>query len=159
VRENKTYDTLLGDLGDKNADGDPSLTLFGEDITPNLHALVRQFAHHDNFYDDSETSTQGHLWLSSSFVNDYMERSWLEDYRNHPGFSTDAVAKFGEPSFGTFFTHLIAHKVDFTDYGEITGFTQTGVAAHVDLGFPGSFFDLSVTDVTKATYVAEQIAK
>jgi hypothetical protein len=86
-----------------------------------VHALARQFAHHDNFYDDSETSTQGHLWLSSSFVNDYMERTWLEDYRNHPGFSSDADQSYGEPTFGTFFTHLIAQNVDFTDYGEVTG--------------------------------------
>jgi YVTN family beta-propeller protein len=158
VRENKTYDTLLGDLGDKNADGDPSRVLFGETITPNVHALAKQFSHHDNFYDDSETSTQGHLWLSSSFVNDYMERTWLEDYRNHPGFSSDPDAKYGEPAFGTFFTHLIAHKIDFTDYGEVTGVIQPGVSAHVDFGFPGTFFDLSVTDQSKATYVAGQIA-
>ncbi len=157
VRENKTYDTLLGDLGDKNANGDPSLALYGEKVTPNVHALARQFAHHDNFYDDSETSTQGHLWLSSSFVNDYMERTWLEDYRNHPGFSTDPDATFGEPAFGTFFTHLIAHDVDFTDYGEVTGVVQPGVISHVDTSFPGTFFDLSVKDQDKATYVAGQI--
>jgi YVTN family beta-propeller protein len=158
VRENKTYDTLLGDLGDKNANGDPSLTLYGEKITPNVHALARQFAHHDNFYDDSETSTQGHLWLSSSFVNDYMERTWLEDYRNHPGFSSDPDATYGEPAFGTFFTHLIANKIDFTDYGEVTGVIGwPGVISHVDTSFPGTFFDLSVKDEDKATYVAGQL--
>jgi YVTN family beta-propeller protein len=157
VRENKTYDTLLGDLGDKNANGDPSLALYGEMITPNVHALARQFAHHDNFYDDSETSTQGHLWLTSSFVNDYMERTWLEDYRNHPGFSSDPDLPRGQPHFGTFFTHLIAHHVDFTDYGEITGALGPGVAAHWDMGFPGVYFNLSVKDEAKATYVAAQI--
>ena len=157
MRENKTYDTLLGDLGDSRANGDPSLALYGEKITPNVHALARQFAHHDNFYDDSETSTQGHLWLSSSFVNDYMERNWLEDYRNHPGFSSDPDATYGEPAFGTFFTHLIAHKIDFTDYGEVTGIVAPGVISHVDTSFPGAFFDLSVKDQEKATYVAGQI--
>ncbi len=158
VRENKTYDTLLGDLGDKNANGDPSLAVYGEKITPNVHALARQFAHHDNFYDDSETSTQGHLWLSSSFVNDYMERTWLEDYRNHPGFSTDPDATYGEPAFGTFFTHLITNKIDFTDYGEVTGILGwPGVISHVDTSFPGTFFDLTVKDEEKATYVAGQI--
>jgi YVTN family beta-propeller protein len=158
VRENKTYDTLLGDLGDKNANGDASLALYGEKITPNVHALARQFAHHDNFYDDSETSTQGHLWLSSSFVNDYMERTWLEDYRNHPGFSSDPDGTYGEPAFGTFFTHLLAHKVAFTDYGEVTGVIGwPGVLSHVDTSFPGTFFDLTVKDEEKATYVAGQI--
>jgi YVTN family beta-propeller protein len=157
VRENKTYDTLLGDLGDNSADGDPSLVLYGENITPNLHALARQFAHHDNFYNDSETSTQGHLWLTSSFVNDYMERTWLEDYRNHPGFSSDPALSRGEPQFGTFFTHLIAHNVDFTDYGEITGALGPGVAAHVDVSFPGVYSNLNVKDQDKATYVATQL--
>jgi YVTN family beta-propeller protein len=158
VRENKTYDTLLGDLGDKNANGEPSLAMYGEKITPNVHALARQFAHHDNFYDDSETSTQGHLWLSSSFVNDYMERTWLEDYRNHPGFSADPDATYGEPAFGTFFTHLLANKIDFKDYGEVTGILSwPGVSSHVDTSFPGTFFDLSVKDQEKATYVAGQI--
>jgi YVTN family beta-propeller protein len=159
VRENKTYDTLLGDLGDKNANGDPSLALYGESVTPNVHALARQFAHHDNFYDDSETSTQGHLWLSSSFVNDYMERTWLEDYRNHPGFSSDPDATYGEPAFGTFFSELLARGVDFTDYGEVTGILAwPGVGAHVDTAFPGVFFDLSVKDEDKANYVWAQIA-
>jgi YVTN family beta-propeller protein len=157
VRENKTYDTLLGDLGEKDANGEPSLVLFGQDVTPNLHALALQFAHHDNFYDDSETSTQGHLWLSSSFVNDYIERTWLEDYRNHPGFSNDPDEMYGEPAFGTFFTHLIAGNVDFTDYGEVTGVLQPGVLSHVDTSFPGTFFDLTVLDQEKATYVAGQI--
>jgi YVTN family beta-propeller protein len=155
VRENKTYDTLLGDLGDKNADGDPSLALYGESITPNVHALARQFAHHDNFYDDSECSTQGHLWLTSSFVNDYMERTWLEDYRGHPGFSTDPDTSYGQPAFGTFFTHLLARNIDFTDYGEITG--ALGLGTHWDTSFPGAYFNLSVKDEDKAKYVAGQL--
>jgi DNA-binding beta-propeller fold protein YncE len=155
VRENKTYDTLLGDLSDKNADGDPSLALYGESITPNVHALARQFAHHDNFYDDSECSTQGHLWLTSSFVNDYMERTWLEDYRGHSGFSTDPDTSYGQPAFGTFFTHLLAHNIDFTDYGEVTGAITLG--AHWDTNFPGVYFNLSVKDEDKAKYVAGQL--
>jgi YVTN family beta-propeller protein len=157
VRENKTYDALLGDLGDPNAQGDPSLAIYGEGITPNVHALARQFAHHDNFYDDSECSTQGHLWLTSSFVNDYMERTWLEDYRNHPGFSSDPALGRGQPHFGTFFSHLLAQGVDFTDFGEITGALGAGVISHVDMSFPGGFFNLKVKDQDKASYVATQL--
>jgi hypothetical protein len=155
VRENKTFDCELGDL--EGVDGDPSLVLFGEGVTPNLHALARQFAHHDNFYDDSETSAQGHLWLTSSFVNDYMERTWLEDYRNHPGFGTDPGFPKGEPSFGTFFSHLAKHSIDFTDYGEVTGALFTTVQPHVDSQFPGVFYNTSVKDEEKATYVAQRL--
>ena len=158
VRENKTYDTVLGDL--ETGDADPSLVLYGEQITPNLHALARQFANHDNFYDDSETSVQGHLWLTASFVNDYMERIWLEDYRGN-GFGNEAPMEQGQPGFGTWFTHLIKHGVDFTNYGEVVGsFGEYGgdaVIGYTDLSFPGTFYNLDVKDEEKAAYVAEQL--
>ncbi|MDY0003606.1 MAG: hypothetical protein RBU30_20070 [Polyangia bacterium] len=158
VRENKTYDTLFGDL--EQGDGDPSLVLYGDHVTPNIHALARQFAHHDNFYDDSECSVQGHLWLTASFANDYMERIWLEDYRGN-GFGTDAFMEQGQPDFGTFFTHLIRHGVDFTNYGEIVGAAGAccgeTVMDHTDLEFPGGFYNTDVLDEEKAQYVASQI--
>jgi YVTN family beta-propeller protein len=159
VRENKTYDCELGDLGQKEADGDPSLVLYGEDVTPNLHAMARQFAHHDNFYDDSETSTQGHLWLTASFVNDYMERTWLEDYRGNDGFGPDPALERGTPGFGTFFTHLIAHGVDFTDFGEVVGAIDPGVMEHVDMNFPGVFYNTNIKDEEKARYVAKRLVE
>jgi YVTN family beta-propeller protein len=155
VRENKTYDVLLGDLG--TGDGDPSLVLYGEEITPNLHALAREFVNHDNFYDDSECSVQGHLWLTSSFVNDYMERIWLEDYRGN-GYGSASVTVEGAPDFGTFFTHLIKHGVTFTNFGEVVGsfgdYNGDAVINHTDLGFPGTFFNTDVKDTEKAEYVA-----
>ena len=159
VKENKTYDSVLGDL--ETGDGDPKLAMFGEKITPNLHALARKYAHHDNFYDDSETSIQGHLWLTSSFVDDYIERTWFEDYRNHPGWGEDAVHPSGRPGFFTFFTHLIRHNVDFTMFGEIVGaldaVPEGAVADHVDGQFPGSFFNTGISDVDKAKYVADAL--
>lgn len=159
VKENKTYDTVLGDLG--VGDGDPSLAMFGKKVTPNLHALALKYAHHDNFYDDSESSVQGHLWLTSSFVDDYMERTWFEDYRNHPGWDKDAVLPQGRPGFQTFFTHLMKHQVDFTMYGEVVGALDVlngdPVASHVDTSFPGSFFNTDISDVDKAQYVADQL--
>ena len=152
VRENKTYDTLLGDLGDKNANGDPSLRS-RESITPNVHALARQFAHHDNFYDDSETSTQGHLWLSSSFVNDYMERTWLE-LQKPPGLLVDPTRPTASPRSARS-SRTSWPRSRSPDYGEVTGVIGwPGVLAHVDT-LPGTFFDLSVKD-EKATYVAGQ---
>ncbi|HEY3358990.1 MAG TPA: bifunctional YncE family protein/alkaline phosphatase family protein [Polyangia bacterium] len=158
VRENKTYDSLLGDLG--VGDGDPSLAMFGEDVTPNIHALARRFAHHDNFYNDGETSVQGHLWLTSSFVNDYMERIWLEDYRGH-GFGDQSVQKAGQPDFGTFFTHLIRHGVSFTNFGEVVGSfgeeAGDSVMNHTDLNYPGVFFNTDVPDEEKARYAAEAL--
>jgi DNA-binding beta-propeller fold protein YncE len=158
VRENKTYDTLLGALG--TGDGDPSLVLYGEEITPNISALAREFTSHDNFYDDSECSVQGHLWLTASFVNDYMERIWLEDYRGN-GYSAESVTPQGTPDFGTFFVHLIKHGITFTNFGEVVGsfddHNGDAVIDHTDLNFPGTFFNTEVKDTEKATYVAEQL--
>lgn len=161
VKENKTYDSVLGDLD--RGDRDPSLVLFGEDITPNLHSLARRFTLHDNFYNDSETSVQGHLWLTSSFVNDYIERTWLEDYRGSGGFAEDAAMERGQPDFGTFFTHLIKHNVSFTNFGEVVGTLgrESGdtVFNHTDLQFPGVFFNTDVKDEEKARYVARKLVE
>ncbi|MBI5480869.1 MAG: bifunctional YncE family protein/alkaline phosphatase family protein [Deltaproteobacteria bacterium] len=158
VRENKTYDTLLGALG--SGDGDPDLVLYGEEITPNIHALAREFVNHDNFYDDSECSVQGHLWLTSSFVNDYMERIWLEDYRGN-GYGAESVTPQGTPEFGTFFTHLIKHGVTFTNFGEVVGsfgdYHGDAVLDHTDLAFPGTFFNTDVKDQEKAEHVAAEL--
>jgi len=160
VRENKTYDTVLGDL--EEGEGEPSLTLYGEDVTPNLHALARRFANHDNFYADIETSVQGHLFLTHGFVNDYIERTWFEDYRYRPGFGRDAAEAQGVPDMGSFFEHLIVHGVPFTVYGEIVGATgrvgDVPVTDFVDTRFPGIFYNTGIPDERKARYVARQLA-
>ena len=161
VRENKTYDALLSDLD--SGERDPSLLLFGEEITPNLHALARRFAHHDNFYNDSEVSTQGHLWLTSSFITEYMERTWPEDYRGQGDFAADPVRAVGQPDFGSFFTHLIRHGRTFVNYGEVVGsLGRVGdetVLDSTDTHYPGGFFNLDVDDEDKARYAVEQLSR
>lgn len=161
VRENKTYDSLLGDLDLPGADRDPSLSQWPQLYTPNLHALATQFTNHDNFYDNSESSVQGHLWLTSSFVNEYMERAWIEDYHGVSTFADDSVTSAGRPVFGTIFTHLIHHGVDLRNYGEIVGSLDAvdgiPVMSKTDLEYPGGFFNTDVTDEEKATYAADQL--
>lgn len=158
VKENKTYDSVLGDLG--VGDGDPKLVMFGEKITPNLHALARRFAHHDNFYDDSETSTQGHLWLTSSFVNHYIERTWPEDYRGHGDLGKDPGLTEGQPTFGTLFTHLLKHKKSFTNHGEVVGslgaYGGENVLDHTDLRYPGLFWTMDKSDEERARYLVDK---
>jgi len=164
IKENKTYDSLLGDL--EGTEADRSLLMWGEDVTPNTHALAREFANHDNFYDDGESSVQGHLWLTGNFVTDYMERvSYFEDYRGNPGWSTDAVSDEAQPDFGTFFTHLIEHGVSFQIFGEITGTTASatrpdgtteGVASHLNSAYPGIFYNTDIKDEDKALAVVNE---
>jgi hypothetical protein len=74
IRENRTYDQILGDLGKGN--GDPTLTLFGDDVTPNAHALAREFVTFDNFYVDAEVSYDGHAFSTGAYATDFIEKIW-----------------------------------------------------------------------------------
>ena len=78
IRENRTYDQVLGDLPQGN--GDPSLTLFGEDVTPNVHALAKQFVLLDNFYVDAEVSYDGHAFSTGAWATDAVEKIWPMNY-------------------------------------------------------------------------------
>jgi hypothetical protein len=79
LKENRTYDQIFGDL--PVGDGDPSLTMFGADITPNEHKLALQFGVLDNFYDSGEVSGDGHLWSTAATTSDYNEKTWPIAYR------------------------------------------------------------------------------
>jgi YVTN family beta-propeller protein len=86
VKENRSFDQVFGDLG--RGDGDPKLTLFGRDITPNQHALASQFVTLDNFYADGEISVLGHSFTTSGYASPFLE--WLGNaaysgrYRGYP---------------------------------------------------------------------------
>ena len=79
IKENRTYDQIFGDLksgGKRVGNGDESLTMYGEDITPNLHKLALQFGVLDNFYDSGEVSGDGHVWSNAAIGTDYLEKTW-----------------------------------------------------------------------------------
>jgi len=96
IKENRTYDQILGDLG--VGDGDPSLTMYGESITPNLHALAKQFGVLDNFYDSGEVSGDGHVWSTAGTSSDYTERTWQQAYRGHERvYDFEGVVEGGYP--------------------------------------------------------------
>jgi YVTN family beta-propeller protein len=90
VKENRTYDQVLGDLGEGN--GDPSDAQFGKSITPNLHALARRFGDFDNFYDEGTLSADGHNWIVQAEANDYVEKEFGAFYRSYPAQGGDALA-------------------------------------------------------------------
>ena len=84
IKENRTYDQVFGDMKDNNGkpigNGDPNLTLFGEDVSPNHHELARQFVLLDNTYCDGEVSVDGHQWSKGGYVTDFMQRTWPSQY-------------------------------------------------------------------------------
>lgn len=86
VKENRTYDQVLGDL--EKGNGDPSLTLFPEPITPNHHALARNFVTLDNFHDSGEVSGDGWNWTTAARTTDYTEKTVAVNYGGR-GFTYD----------------------------------------------------------------------
>lgn len=78
IKENKSYDQVLGDL--TGANGDPSVNLFGQKITPNQHKLARQFMIFDNLFCDGESSQVGHQWSDSAYASEYTETQWSSNY-------------------------------------------------------------------------------
>ncbi|HXM78762.1 MAG TPA: hypothetical protein VOA00_05970 [Thermoanaerobaculia bacterium] len=83
IRENRTYDQILGDM--KEGNGDPDLCLFGEDVTPNAHALARDFVLLDNFYVDAEVSYDGHAFSTGAYATDVVEKIWPMNYAGRGG--------------------------------------------------------------------------
>jgi len=90
VKENRTYDQVLGDIGKGNSD--PSLAQFGIKVTPNQHALTSNFGLFDNFYDEGTLSADGHNWLMQADANDYVEKEFGAFYRSYPAQGGDALA-------------------------------------------------------------------
>jgi YVTN family beta-propeller protein len=90
VKENRTYDQILGDLNEGN--GDPALAQFGAEVTPDAHALADRFGDLDNFYDEGTLSADGHNWIVQAEANDYLEKEFGAFYRSYPSQGGDALA-------------------------------------------------------------------
>jgi YVTN family beta-propeller protein len=143
IRENRTYDEVLGDVA--GANGDISLARYGLDgwaeeqksathlqVTPNLHALVDQFAMSDNFFVDSDVSADGHRWVMGINPTPFFNTAWTSGYggRRHdfadapqPGRralfgGADAPMPEDEPQFGSLWEHIAASGKGLLNYGE-----------------------------------------
>jgi len=128
IKENRTYDQVFGDLAGGN--GDASLTMYGEDITPNQHRLARQFGILDNFYDSGDVSGDGHVWSTSASISDYIAKTWPIGYRGSEhtydsegtllsGISVeDDVPDAGEPTGGYLWKNFTSHGISYRHYGE-----------------------------------------
>jgi YVTN family beta-propeller protein len=118
IRENRTYDQILGDVAGGN--GDPSLAVFGDNptygpVTPNAHALVQRFPLFDNFYDPSRQSADGHNWIVQAmapYSDDIQSPDWLRDYPSNGG---DAIAY---QKNGHLWDVAAAQGVTFKNFGE-----------------------------------------
>ncbi len=133
IKENRTYDQILGDLkwnGQPIGNGDKSLAMYGEAVTPNEHKLALQFGVLDNFFDSGEVSGDGHVWSNAAIGTDYLERTWEQNYRGGQrtydfegvvaeGYPLEQhIADVNEPASGYIWGNLTRHGKSLYHFGE-----------------------------------------
>ena len=150
IRENRTYDQIMGDISKGN--GDSSLCLFHSDVTPNAHKLVEEFTLFDNFYADAEISADGHNWSTAAYATDYTEKTWPTYYGGKGGtYDWEGGKAIASPSSGYIWDLVINKGLSYRNYGEFvkdnkgsyTGLLSELIPVTYEK-YPG--FDLNITD-------------
>jgi YVTN family beta-propeller protein len=113
IKENKTYDQVFGDMPSGN--GDSSLCVFGDRITPNQHALAKQFGLMDNYYASGKSSAEGHQWTDAGMVSDYVEKNVRAWFRSYPHRQEDALV-YNKAGF--IWNHALSYGKSVRVYGE-----------------------------------------
>ncbi|HEY4324174.1 MAG TPA: alkaline phosphatase family protein [Mucilaginibacter sp.] len=138
IKENRTYDQVLGDMSKGN--GDTSLVLFGKKYTPNQHAIANQFVLLDNFYVDGEVSSDGHNWSMGAYATDYLEKNWPTSYGRRGGEEiSSGQHHMGNSKAGYFWDQTKKYGVTYRTYGEFVNSHGKGsipsLDGHVATGF------------------------
>jgi DNA-binding beta-propeller fold protein YncE len=159
IKENRTYDQVFGDI--KEGNGDASLCLFPEKVTPNLHKLAHEFVLLDNFYADAEVSASGHEWSMAAYASDFVEKTWPINY-GHKGtkfpYPAEGLLPVAYPASGYLWDAAAAAGVSFRSYGEFVQNTPgTDEPPHTRVkSLEGHFdpeyraFDLGYSDLKRA---------
>jgi len=149
IKENRTYDQVLGDL--KQGNGDSTLCLFPERFTPNQHALAREFVLLDNFYVDAEVSADGHNWSMAAYANDFVEKNWIQSYGRRGGkYVYEGQAKIAHPKNGFIWDHCKRAGISYRTYGEFADQYKPNIPAlegHFCPFYTG--WDTGVRDTTR----------
>ena len=170
IRENRTYDQVLGDL--PQGRGDPRLCIFPENVTPNAHALAREFVLLDNFYADGEVSADGHEWTMAAIASDFVERSWPLSYGHNARKKYDYPAEgsypIAFPANGYLWNRAAEAGVSYRSYGEFC-FTPKGrgpvqsvaslpiLVGHIDEQYRA--WDLDYPDVKRVERFASELRR
>jgi YVTN family beta-propeller protein len=120
IRENRTYDQVLGDLPGTNAE--PKLCMYGENITPNGHKIAKTFKTFDNLYCDGEVSQDGHQWCCASYATDFNEKAWPTGYAGR-GRADDDESVNSSPG-GYLWDNCKKHGLSYRSYGEFASFSS-----------------------------------
>ena len=132
IKENRTYDQVFGDIPRGN--GDPRLTIFGENVTPNQHALANQWVLLDNLYCDGEVSVDGHSWSNSAIATDYNEKMWPASYGGH---SMETKSNAYIPSGGHLWDLASRKGLTYRSYGEYASRASDGTTMDAAPGVGG----------------------
>src|SRR6202012_4449735 len=147
IKENRTYDQVLGDMPQGN--GDTSLCIFGKRVTPNEHAIANEFALMDNFYVDAEVSADGHNWSMAAYATDFIEKTWPTSYGGRGGnYDSEAERDIGNPKDGYIWDYCKRAGVTYRTYGEFAADGKANIKSlqnHLCPQSPG--FDLNITDI------------
>jgi hypothetical protein len=128
IKENRTFDQVLSDI--PGGDGDTSLLLFGENITPNQHKLAKDFVLLDHFFVDAEVSADGHNWSTAAIANDYTEKTWPTSYGGRGGdYVYEGQSITARPLKGFIWDHAKSANIRYRTYGEFADNYQANIPA------------------------------
>ena len=150
IKENRTYDQVLGDMPEGN--GDPGLVLFGKDITPNLHNIAKQFVLLDNFYVDGEVSADGHNWTMGAYATDYLEKNWPVSYGGRGGsYPGEGEREIANNKNGFLWDYCKRFGVSYRSYGEFISDAKTPNIPALNDHFCKEYtgYDLAVRDTVR----------
>src|SRR6058998_3091215 len=167
IRENRTYDQVLGDIPAGN--GDPSLTIFNDSVTPNAHAIARRWVLFDNFYVNGEVSADGHEWSDRAFASDYNEKTWPHIYSDRRKWDLTSGEDLANPHDAYLWDAAKRKGLWVVNFGEMTESddedpraarpVRTNIPGLKDITvpeYPG--FVLGIADTTRARLFADSVA-
>lgn len=161
IRENRTYDQVLGDVREGN--GDPALTLFGQKVTPNAHRIAKEWTLFDNLFVNGEVSENGHQWSDAAYATDFTSQAWLQSYSGRPEpkaaeSELGADERLRSSPAGYLWDNCERHGLSFRTYGEFAyfhsgpdegpRFVAKGLEGHASLAWL-KLASKGWTDVTK----------
>ncbi len=116
IKENRTYDQVFGDMARGN--GDPSLVMFGREVTPNHHKLAEEFVLMDNLYCNGHVSADGHPWSTMAYNTDYIARNWALTYSGRAGIDDDDEGDLSKAPSGYLWDACARAGLSYRSYGE-----------------------------------------
>jgi DNA-binding beta-propeller fold protein YncE len=169
IKENRTYDQVLGDLPQGN--GDPALCLFPEPVTPNHHQLAREFVLLDNFYVEAEVSADGHEWSMGAYATDFVEKSWPMSYGHGKSgkfpYPSEGQFRIAQPASGYLWDRALEAGVSYRSYGEFVNVGKTpkdpatsrvpALRGHFDEWYRG--WDLDYLDIKRTERFIQELKR